>query len=55
MRKVVLTMKELTKYEIVKRFVDNKCTNYKNLALQLNSSLKTAYNLVNKYRSYKLV
>lgn len=52
MRKVVLTMKELTKYEIVKRFVDNKCTNYKNLALQLNSSLKTAYNLVNKYKQY---
>ena len=36
MRKVNLTMKEQTKYEIVKRFVDNKCTNYKNLALQLN-------------------
>lgn len=50
MRKVNLTMKEQTKYEIVKRFVDNKCTNYKNLALQLNSSLKTAYNLVSKYK-----
>lgn len=52
MRKVELTMKEQTKYEIVKRFVDNKCTNYKNLALQLNSSLKTAYNLVNKYKQF---
>ena len=41
---------ELTKYEIIKRFVNNKCTNYKNLALQLNSSLKTAYNLVSKYK-----
>ena len=40
MRKVNLTMKGQTKYEIVKRFVDNKCTNYKNLALQLNSFLK---------------
>ena len=49
MRKVNLTMKGQTKYEIVKRFVDNKCTNYKNLALQLNSSLKTAYNLVSRY------
>lgn len=52
MRKVELTMKEQTKYEIVKRFVDNKCSNYKNLALQLNSSLKTAYNLVKKYKQY---
>lgn len=50
MRKVELTMKEQTKYEIIKRFVDNKCTNYKNLSLQLNSSLKTAYNLVKKYK-----
>ena len=50
MRKVNLTMKGQTKYEIVKRFVDNKCTNYKNLALQLNSSLKTAYNLVSRYK-----
>ena len=52
MRKVELTMKEQTKYEIIKRFVDNKCTNYKNLALQLNLSLKIAYNLVNKYKQY---
>ena len=35
MRKVELTMKEQTKYEIVKRFVDNKCNNYKNLSHQL--------------------
>lgn len=50
MRKVELTMKEQTKYEIVKRFIDNKCTNYKNLSAQLNTSLKTAYNYVKKYK-----
>ncbi len=49
MSEVELTMKEQTKYEIVKRFVDNNCKNYKNLAIQLNLSLKTAYNLFKKY------
>ena len=52
MRKVELNMKEQTKYEIVKRFVDNNCTNYKNLSSQLRSSLKTAYNYVKKYKTH---
>lgn len=49
MIKVNLSVKEQTKYEIVKRFPDNKCTNSKNLVLQLNLSLKTVYNLALKY------
>ena len=52
MRKVELNMKEQTKYEIVKRFVDNNCTNYKNLSILLESSLKTAYNYVKKYKTH---
>lgn len=51
MRKVILTMKEQTKYEIIKSFVDSKLTNYKHLAAKLNCCLKTAYNLVNKYHT----
>lgn len=52
MKGILLTMQEQTKYEIVKSFVDNKATNYKNLSLKLNCSLKTAYNLVKKYNQY---
>lgn len=50
MKGIYLNMQEETKYEIVKSFVDNKSINFKNLALKLNSSLKTAYNLVKKYK-----
>jgi len=50
LRKVELTMNEQTKYEIVKQFIDNKSTNYKSLSVKLCSSLKTAYNLVKKYK-----
>ena len=49
MKGITLTMQEQIKYEIVKSFVDNKLTNYKNLSIKLNCSLKTAYNLVHKY------
>ncbi len=51
MKGIYLTMNEQTKYEIVKSFVDSKSSNYKNLSLKLNSSLKTAYNLVSKYKT----
>lgn len=50
LRKVELTMNEQTKYEIVKQFIDNKSTNYKSLSVKLCSSLKSAYNLVKKYK-----
>lgn len=49
MRKVELTVNEEVKYNAVKMFVDNKSKNYKNLAVKLGCSLKTAYNLVKKY------
>lgn len=49
MKGITLTMNEQTKYDIVKAFVDNKSTNFKNLSIKLNCCLKTAYNLVNKY------
>ncbi len=50
MKGIYLTMQEETKYQLVKSFVDNQSTNFKNLALKLNASLKTAYNLVRKYK-----
>lgn len=52
MKGITLTMNEQTKYEIVKAFVDNKSTNFKNLSIKLNCCLKTAYNLVNKYNKF---
>ena len=51
LRKVELTMNEQSKYEIVKHFVDNKLTNYKSLSIKLCTSVRTAYNLVNKYKN----
>lgn len=50
LRKVELTMNEQSKYDIVKQFIDNKSTNYKALSIKLCSSIKTAYNLVKKYK-----
>jgi hypothetical protein len=40
------------KYDIIKSFVDNNSSNFKQLSIKLNSSLKTAYNLVNKYKQF---
>ncbi len=51
MKGITLTMNEQTKYEIVKSFVDNNTKNVKLLAVKLNSSLKTAYNFIKKYKS----
>jgi len=51
MRKVELTMKEQTKYDLVKRFIDNGERNIKRLSSLLNCTLKTAYNLINKYKT----
>lgn len=50
MRKVELTVNEQEKYEFVKIFVDNLSTNYKSLSVKLNSTVRTAYNLVKKYK-----
>lgn len=52
MKGIKLTVNEQFKYETVKSFVDNNSTNFKNLALKLNCSLKTAYNLYHKYISF---
>ncbi|MDD6302606.1 MAG: ISNCY family transposase [Bacillales bacterium] len=51
MKGIILTVNEQFKYDTVKSFVDNNSTNFKNLSLKLKVSLKTAYNLVNKYRN----
>ncbi|MGI6758220.1 MAG: ISNCY family transposase [Bacilli bacterium] len=52
MKGITLTMNEQSKYDIIKSFVDNNSSNFKQLSIKLNSSLKTAYNLVNKYKQF---
>lgn len=55
MKGIKLTMNEQFKYETVNAFVDNNSTNFKNLALKHNCSLKTAYNLYHKYISFSKI
>lgn len=50
MKGIILTMTEEEKYEVVKNFSTNKSSNFTNLALRLNCSLRTAYNLVKRYK-----
>ena len=52
MKGIKLTVNEQFKYETIKSFVDNNSTNFKNLAIKLNCSLKNAYNLYHKYKKF---
>ena len=52
MKGITLTMNEQSKYDIFKSIVDINSSNFKQLSIKLNSSLKTAYNLVNKYKQF---
>ena len=50
MRKVVLRMSELYKYEVIKKLVDTD-GNKKNAALKLNCSVRTINRLIIKYKN----
>lgn len=49
MKRIDLRMNELEKYQIIKRVVANEITKER-AAIKLNCSLRTVFNLVNKYR-----
>lgn len=55
MKGIKLTVNEQFKYETIKSFVDNNSTNFKNLAIKLNCSLKNTYNLYHKYKKNNII
>lgn len=51
MKRIVLRMNELEKYQIIKRVYYNEISKER-AAIKLNCSLRTVFNLINKYRMY---